>query len=117
MYTHSNINQNFKDNNHEEADNLMVHLAVLAAQRSQANAQIMFFSPDTDVLILIIANYELLPKATSISMTSATLQIQPFWEALGAKRTKALYCRHSMPSLAQTIQEDSPEWARQHGCR
>jgi len=58
----------FPDNNHEEADTLMICLGVSATERNPVDAQMTFFSPDTDVLVLIIANYDRLPKNTSISM-------------------------------------------------
>ena len=65
----------FPDNNHEEADTLMICLGVSATERNSVDAQMTFFSPDTDVLVLIIANYDRLPKTTSISMTSRVQQI------------------------------------------
>ncbi len=43
----------------------------------------IFFSPDTDVFVLIITSCDLLPKNTSISMVSGVLQIKPLWTALG----------------------------------
>ena len=54
-----------------------------------------FFSPDTDVLVLAIANYDLLPKNTSISMTAGMLEIQQFWDALGPTKAKALPAFHA----------------------
>jgi len=42
----------------------------LASQRNPSDAQMVFFSPDTDVLVLVIANYEHMLKNTSISMAS-----------------------------------------------
>ena len=50
------------ENNHEEADILMVCLGVSAAERNPEDSSLTFFSPDTDVLILVIANYDRLPK-------------------------------------------------------
>ena len=67
----------FPDNNHEEADTLMICLGVSATERNSEDAQMTFFSPDTDVLVLIIANYDRLPKNTSISMASSVQQIEP----------------------------------------
>jgi len=52
--------------------------------------QMTFSSPDTDVLVLIIANYDRLPKNTSISMASSVQQIEPLSAALGPERAKAL---------------------------
>jgi hypothetical protein len=73
----------------------MICQAVLAAQRSQGDEQLTFFSPDTDVLVLIIANFDLLPRNTSISMASGVLQIQPIWTALGTDKAKALPAFHA----------------------
>ena len=85
----------FPDNNHEEADTLMICLGVSATERNSVNAQMTFFSPDTDVLVLIIANYDRLPKNTSISMASRVQQIEPLWIALGPDRAKALPGLHA----------------------
>lgn len=57
----------------------MIHQAVLASQRNP-HAELMFFSPDTDVLVLIVAHYRQLCKNTSISMASGVLQIEPIWD-------------------------------------
>jgi len=47
---------NFDLYRHEEADTLLIYQAVLASQRNPSDAQMVFFSPDTDVLVLVIAN-------------------------------------------------------------
>ena len=60
----------FPDNNHEEADTLMICLGVSATERNSRDAEITFFFPHTDVLVLIIASCDLLPKNTSISVVS-----------------------------------------------
>ena len=67
----------FSENNHEEADALIICLGVDATNRNSMDSEMTFFSPDTDVLVLIIANYHLLPEKTSISVTSGTLEIKP----------------------------------------
>ena len=48
----------------------MVCFGVSAAERNPQDSCMTFFSPDTDVLILVIANYDRLPKITSVSMAS-----------------------------------------------
>ena len=63
-HTWSNEDLLFQDNNHEEADTLLIYQAVLASQQNPADAQMVFFSPDTDVLVLIIADYDLMLKNT-----------------------------------------------------
>jgi len=57
-------------------------------------------SSDTNVLYLIIANYDGLQKNTSISSASSVQQIEPLWAALGQTEQK-LY-QDSMHSLVQT---------------
>ena len=85
----------FVTNNHEEADTLMICFAVDTVRRSGVNAQLTVFSPDTDVLVLAIANYDLLPKNTTVSMASADLCIQAFWDVLGPDKAKALPALHA----------------------
>ena len=92
----------FPDNNHEEADTLMICLGVSATERNSEDAQMTFFSPDTDVLVLIIANYDRLPKNTSISMASSVQQIEPLWAALGPDRAKALPGLHAFSGADNT---------------
>ena len=43
----------------------------------------MFFSPDTDVLELVTANYDMLLKNTSVSITFEVVHIRAVWRALG----------------------------------
>ena len=85
----------FEDNNHEEADTLLIHHAVLVTQRGTGNDQLTFFSPDTDVLTLVIANYDQLAKDTSVSMVSGILHIEPIWTTLGRDKAKALPALHA----------------------
>ena len=85
----------FQGNNHEEADTLMIHQAVLATQRCPDAAQLTFFSPDTDVLVLAVAFYDLLIKNTCISMVSGLVQVEPIWNKLGTDRAKALPAFHA----------------------
>src|SRR6218665_2728887 len=89
-----------QDNNHEEADSLLIYHAVLASQRNPPDAHMVFFSPDTDVLMLVIANYDLMLKNISISMASGVMRIDPIWRAIGPDRAKA--SQRSMRLLALT---------------
>lgn len=52
-----------------------------------------FFSPGTDVPAR--SNYDVLPKNTSISMTSGTLHIKPGWRVLGPAKAKILPALHT----------------------
>jgi len=59
-----------------EADTLMVCLAADALRRFP-DAQLVFFTPDTDVLVLAIAHYDKLCQRTSLSMVSGMVDIGP----------------------------------------
>ena len=67
----------FEENNREEADTLLIHQAVLASTRNPADAHIMIFSSDTDVLVLAVANYHLLLEQTQVSMVSGVVDVRP----------------------------------------
>ena len=88
-YTRSNGSIECEDNNHEEADTLMIHHAVLSSRRNPANARIVIFSPDTDVLVLAVANHHLLLRNTSVSMVSGVIDVEPIARALGRQRANA----------------------------
>ena len=62
----------------------------------------MFFSPDTDVLVLVIANYDILLRNTSISMVSGVVEVNPIWAALGADRAKGLPAFHAFTGADNT---------------
>ena len=74
----------------------------MASQRNPPDAQIVFFSPDTDVLVLAIANYDLMLKNTSISMASGVILIEPIWTAIAAERAKALPAFHAFTGAVNT---------------
>jgi len=61
-----------------------------------------FFSSDTNVLYLIIANYDGLQKNTSISLASSVQQIEPLCAALGPDRAKALPGLHAFSGADNT---------------
>ena len=65
----------FENNNHEEADTLMVCLAVAVSQQC-ADGELVFFSPNTDVLVLVLANYDRLCRRTRVAMTSGLVDRQ-----------------------------------------
>ena len=60
------------------------------------------FSLDTDVMVLVIANYDRLPKNTTISMASSVQLIEPIWTALGSARAKALPGIHASSGTDNT---------------
>ena len=78
----SNQIMQFEENNHEEADTLMICLAAAASQRCP-EARMIFFSLDTDVLVLAIGHYNKLCRNTAISMALGILETGPIWSALG----------------------------------
>ena len=53
-HTRSNKQLLYEDDNHDEADTLMICLAAEAAHE-YPDAQLVFFTPDTDVLVLALA--------------------------------------------------------------
>ncbi|CAL8379834.1 unnamed protein product [Arctogadus glacialis] len=108
-HTRSNKDLVFQDNNHEEADTLFIYQAVLASQRNPPDAKMVFFSPDTDVLVLVIANYDLMLKNTSISMASGVMGIEPIWRAIGSERAKALPAFHGSMALTTLEEEEVAE--------
>lgn len=68
---------------------------MLASQRSPPDSHLTGFSPDTDVLVLLTANYNLLPLSnTSISM-SGVIDIETLWTRLGETKAKALSALHA----------------------
>ena len=72
----------------------MICLTAKASQRCP-NAELVFFTPDTDVLVLAIGNYDKLCKRSSISMVSGIIDIQPIWRALGKEKAQALPMFHA----------------------
>jgi len=54
-------------------------------------AQLKIFSPHTEVLVLVIANYHFLLSSTLIPMASEVLQIQPLWTALSGQGDSITY--------------------------
>ena len=95
----------------------MIFQAVCATVHNPSNAQLMIFSPDTDVLVLAIANYHLLLSSTSISMASGVLQIQPIWTALGVDRVKGSPIFHAFTGADNTERfsgMDKTTWFKIH---
>ena len=67
----------------------MIHHAVLSYRRTPANARIVIFSPDNNVLVLAVANHHLLIRNTSVAMASV-VDVEPIVRALGRQRANAL---------------------------
>ena len=65
----------FEYNNHQAADTLLIDHAVLASRRHPHDAELVVFSQETGVLVLVIANYELLLRSTFLSIDG--LRINP----------------------------------------
>ena len=75
---------------------------MLSSRRNPANARIVIFSPDTDVLVLAVANNHLLLRNTSVSMVSGFIDVEPIARALGRQRANALPALHAL-SGADTV--------------
>ena len=102
-FTNSNIDVGpLPDNNHEEADTLMICLGMFSSERHSKQAKMTFFSPDTDVLVLLVTNFEKLPKNTTISMVSSIKHIESIWRSLGPERSKALLGLHAFSGTDNT---------------
>ena len=80
---------------HKEADTLLIYHAIPASRCNPTDSGLVLFSLDTDVLILVIANYDTLLKDTYMSMVSESLQINPIWTTFGSDRHKALPAFHA----------------------
>ena len=93
-HTRSNRTLQFEENNHEEANTLMICLAAAESQRCHG-AWMVFFTPDTDVLVLAIAHYDKLCKNKAISIVSGVVEIGPIWGALGEEKAAALHVFHA----------------------
>jgi len=100
--TSSNRGVQSESNNHEEADTLMIQMAIAASQQYKGDVELTIFSPDTDVLVLAVANYHLLPGNTSLSMASSVIKVEPICKALGEKRAQALPAFHAFTGADNT---------------
>ena len=67
---------------------------ICKASQRYPDAQLVFFTPDTHVLVLAVAHDDKL--CTSISMVSGTVDIEPIWRALGKKKAQALPIFHAL---------------------
>ena len=77
----------------------MIDHAVLASRHHPHDEELVVFFPDTGVLVLVIANYDLLLRSTPLSMTSGVQQI---WRILGPERGKALPALHAFSGADST---------------
>ena len=68
----------------------MIHYAVLSPRRNPANARIVIFSPDNNVLVLAVAYHHLLIRNTSVAIVSGVIDVEPIVRALGRQRANAL---------------------------
>ena len=84
----------FDDNNHE--------VAIDSSSRNPPDSTITFFSPDTDVFILVLANYPCLVKDTFVSIASGAVEIQPIWENLCSQRAQAIPAFRAFSSADNT---------------
>ena len=78
----------FEDNNHDEADTLAMHHAVLASRRNPQDAKLVIFSPDTEFIVLVIFTYDLLLYV--LVNAPGVIQVQPIWRTPVPQGAKAL---------------------------
>jgi len=97
--------------NHEKADTLMICLAAAASQQC-LEARVVFFSSDTDVLVLAVAHYNKLCRNTAISMVSGSLEIGPIWSVLGREKAAALGYMYSTHSPVRQCWEIFWPWSK-----
>jgi len=93
----------------------MIQLAIAASQQYRGDVELTIFSPDTDVLVLAVANYHLLPGNTSLSMASSVIKIEPIYKA-GVKR-EPRPCQLSITSQVQTPPDGLLDLVKQSGYR
>lgn len=106
----------YNKNNHKEADTLMVYLAVAVSQQG-VDGELVLFSPDTDVLALILANYDRQCRKTTISITSGCFEIEPIWKAIGRDKAKALPMFHAFTgpdSIGRFSRTGKKKWFEQY---
>ena len=68
----------------------MIHHAPLSSRQNPANARIVIFSTDNNVLVLAVAYHHLLTRKTSVAMASGVIDVEPIARALGRQRANAL---------------------------
>src|SRR6218665_3259062 len=61
-----------------------------------------FLLPRHNVLMLVIANYDLMLTNTSISMASGVMRTDPIWRAIGPERAKAFPAFHAFTGADNT---------------
>ncbi|XP_057300399.1 uncharacterized protein LOC130631667 [Hydractinia symbiolongicarpus] len=102
------MESNFVDcriHDHEEADTALIYNAMDVAQQSPLTSCIVY-SPDTDVFLLLIYYYEMLPINTIFRTgrvsTLRDIDIRNCFEALGAVHAKAILGFHTFTGCDQT---------------
>ena len=100
-----NFNEELMVHDHEEADTALILNAIDVAQRTPFSHCIVY-SPDTDVFLLLIYYYNLLPMATSFRTGKDTMlrdiDIRSCVEAIGENRSKAILGFHTFTGCDQT---------------
>ena len=77
------------DNNNNENDTLIIYLGVSAIERTPVDAKMAFFSLDIDVLVLLIANFDHLPRKTSTSLFPPCTANMINMEGLSFRKSKS----------------------------
>ena len=88
---------NLRNHDHEEADTLLVLDAIDVAKTNPFNGCVLD-SPDTDVFLLLLHYYEVLPPAvlfqTGRGDAERDISIQQCYESIGCKKAKAILGFH-----------------------
>lgn len=102
----SNIGSHLNNNEHEEADTLMILHAIDVACINPFRV-LHVFSPDTDVFILLIHYYTQLPTVTIFETGRGSMKrkisIGAAFEVMGPNKSEALLGFHAFSVCDQTI--------------
>lgn len=100
--TKSNKQIEFDENNHDEADGLMIRQGVLGKSRWPPDTELTFHSTDSDVVVVTVSKYPSLVANTRIVTASGIIYIKPLWQALGPEKSSALIGLHALSGCDTT---------------
>ena len=89
-------------NNHEEADTLMVWHSIHASLDRNENDTITVYSPDTDVLCLLVAFKPSMIKHVYMKTDNHFIKIKSAYNNLGSLKSKALLSLHALSGCDTT---------------
>ena len=89
-------------NNHEEADTLMVWHSIHASLDRNENDTITVYSPDTDVLCLLVAFKPSMIKHVFMKTDNHFIRIESVYNSRGSLKSKALLSLHTLSGCDTT---------------